>query len=298
MRRGVSSGDVRVLDKAQAKPQVDEDGFMTVVTSKGFHRSASMTGIQSNQSEGFPKYGTQVSSVFGKVDLGSRHPSQGKFNTLKESKIRKSGSIDELVGKTEEKLLINFPTPDECGSKAKSILKEFFTGGDSQEAVISIHELVGVGSDGSVERGTKVVECAVLMVLEMKHDDVENFLTVYLQCAKEGKIESKSFVSGLMNPLEFLSDIAIDAPLAIQHLSSIVAELVKACIIPFNFLLESPEYFRSDQNAANFGAKVVKKIGSDATGSDEYIQVIEKLMTDEDKEKYSSAKDVLAKCKT
>ena len=295
MRRGVSSGDVRVLDKAQDKPQVDEDGFMTVATSKGFHRSVSMTAIQTTQSEGgYPKYSTRGSSVYSKADLGSRNQSQGKFDTLKESKGRRNGSGNELVEETEEKLLINYPTPEECGKKAKAILKEFFTGGDTQDAVVSIHELVGVGTDGSFERGSKVVECAVLMVLEMKPEDVNKFISVYLQCAKEEKIELKSFVSGLMNPLEYLSDIAIDAPLAIHHLSSIVAELVKASIIPFEFLLDSPEYFRSDQNAADFGAKVMKTIGSDAAASDEYIAVIEKLMTDEDKEKYSSVKDLIA----
>ncbi|KAL7435266.1 hypothetical protein ACHAXH_008272 [Discostella pseudostelligera] len=291
MRRGVSSGDVRVLDKAQDKPKVDEDGFMTVATSKGFNRSASMTAIPTNQSDGFSKYSTRGSSVFGKVDPGSRHPSQSK---LKESKSSRNGSRDELVEKTEEKLLINCLTPDECGKKATSILKEFFAGGDTHDAVISLHELVGVGTEGSFERGTKVVESAVLMVLEMKQEDVNKFLSVYMQCAKENKIEPKSFVFGLMTPLEFLSDIAIDAPLAIQHLSSIVAELVKAGFVPFDFLLNSPEYFRSDQNAADFGAKVMKRIGSDATSFDGYIEVIEKLMTDEDKEKYSSAKDLIA----
>ena len=151
MRRGVSSGDVRVLDKAQDKPQVDEDGFLTVATSKGFYRSASMTPIQPKQSEGFPKYITP--SVFGNIGRGSRHPSQGKIDSLKESKIRRNGSRDEIDEKAEETLLIDYPTPDECGNKAKSILKEFFTGGDTQEAVISIHELVGVGSAGSVVRG-------------------------------------------------------------------------------------------------------------------------------------------------
>lgn len=78
----------------------------------------------------------------------------------------------------------------------------------------------------------------------------------------------KSFTSGLMNLLEFLGDIGINAPLAIQHMSSIVAELVKAGVIPFDFL-HLPQYFQSDQKAANFVAEVIRKIGCNATGSDE-----------------------------
>ena len=101
---------------------------------------------------------------------------------------------------------------------------------------------------------------------------------------------------GLNDPLEFLADVAIDAPLAIPHLASLVAELVKNEIVSFDFLLNSPEYFRTDQNAADFGAKVMKKIGGDATTSESYIEVIEKLMTDEDKKKHSNASDLIATC--
>lgn len=303
MRRGASSGDVRVLDKAQqSKPQVDEDGFVSVAPSgKGFNRSSSMTAMTRSHSEGFQKYTSRGSTVMGKPDLGSgsRRPSQGKFAVLNE-KSNKKGSSNNLAEKAaaaqaeEKKPKSDYPTPDECGDKAKNVLKEYFVGGDTDDAVLSIHELVGAGDEGSVERGTKVVESAVLLVLEMKQEHVDKLLAVYLRCAKEKKIEGESFVLGLNDPLEFLSDVAIDAPLAIPHLASIVAELVKESIIPFDFILNSPDYFRTDQNAADFGAKVLKKIGGDATSSEDYIEVIEKLMTDEDKAKHSSAKDLIA----
>ena len=95
------------------------------------------------------------------------------------------------------------------------------------------------------------------------------------------------------DPLEFLNDVAIDAPLAVPHLACIVAEFVKADVIPFNFLLNTPAYFRSDQNAASFGAKVMKKIGGEATTSEDYIEVIGKLMTDDDKTKYTTVGDLI-----
>merc|ERR1712194_539372 len=128
----------------------------------------------------------------------------------------------------------------------------------------------------------------------MKADEVKKFLVVYLRCAKEEKIEVESFRLGLNDPLEFLRDVAIDAPLAVPHLVDIVAELIKADVISFSFLLSSPEYFRTDQNSADFGAKVMKKIGEDALTSKDYIDVIDKLMTEEDKAKHSSASDLIA----
>lgn len=296
MRRGASSGDVRVIDKTQDKPQVDEDGFVSVAAFKG--RSVSMTALQRSQSEGFQKYSTRGSTV---LSTPEGHASQGKFSVLNTSDSRrksKNESSDNLVESSAQaeviKPEVTYPSVNVCGTKAKLILKEYLVSGDTDDAVLSIHELVGGGSEGSFERGTEVVKSAVLLVLEMRQEDVDKFLAVFLRCAKEDKIEREAFVSGLNDPLEYLSDVAIDAPLAIPHLASIVAELVKADVVPFDFLLNSPDYFRTDQNAANFGAKIMKKIGGEATLSEDYTAVIEKLMTDDDRRKYSSAIDLIA----
>ncbi len=289
IRRGASSGDVRVIDKAQDKQQVDEDGFKPAPGLKG--RSASLTALQRSLSEEYQKYVTRGSTV---LSTPEGHPSQGKFSALNKSDSRrkiKKESSDNLVEDSKPK--ITYPSPDECGAKAKLIIKEYLVSGDIDDAVLSIHELVGAGSEGSFKRGTEVVKSAVLLVLEMRQDDVNKFLGVLLRCAKEKKIEGEVFVTGLNDPLEFLSDIVIDAPLASSHLASIVAELVKAEVVPFDFLLNTPDYFRTDHNAAVFGAKVMKKIGGAATSSEDYTGVIEKLMTDDDRRKYSSAADLI-----
>ena len=278
IRRGASSGDVRQADK-KIKPDVDKDGFVSVAKSKTVHRSVSMTAMDNTQ-----KYSTRGSTV-------ARQSSQSKFAVLHESGPSKKESKSKPTEESKPK--INHLSPEECSEKAKNIIKEFFVGGDTSDAVLSIHELVGAGNDGSIARGAKVVDAAILLVLERKEEDIEKFLRVYLQCAKENKIEGESFELGLNDPLEFLSDVAIDAPLAITHLVNIVAELVKAKIIPFSFLLNSPEYFRTDQNAAAFGAKVMKNIGYDAVTSEDFIEVIAKLMTDEDKAKHGSANELI-----
>lgn len=266
LRRGVSTGDVRVR---AVEKQVDEDGFVSVAVSKG--RSVSYT-LPRSQSDGFQKYATRGSIV--------------KSTTA---------STTTLAGISEEdKPKISYLSPDECGNTAKTILKEFFVNGETLDAVVSIREIVGAGTAGSLARGAEVIKNAVLLVLEMRREDVDKFLEVCLQCVQGKTIESESIILGLNDPLEFLSDIAIDAPLAIQHLVTIVAKLVKTYIIPFDFLLNSPDYFRTNGNAANFAVQVIKKIGNEATLSAVYTGVIEKLMTDGDREKYSSAINLIA----
>lgn len=265
IRRGLSSGDVRALNKAQ-KPTADKDGFVAV-TSKSVNRSASMTVLQRSQSDaGWSKYTTRGSTVMNKSE-------KPKLEHLSETK--------------------SYLSPEICGEKAKSILKEYFVGGDTDDAALSIHELVGVGEEGSLDRGAKVVESAILYVLEMKREEVDKFLTVYLQCAKENKLEPSAFLRGLNDPLEFLSDIAVDAPLATSLLVRIVAELVKEKIIDFGFLLSSPEYFRTDQNAAKFGAQVAKAVGEETLSSSQANEVISKLMTEEEKSKYQSVHELV-----
>ncbi|KAL7472288.1 hypothetical protein ACHAXS_012654 [Conticribra weissflogii] len=295
IRRGISSGDVRVSDRGQ-KAQTDEDGFVSVPANKAVGRSASMTAFARSQSDvGYQKSTTHGSSI-------ARKNSHGMFAPLKEIRPRKS--IAEKNGKDDNtkanpksekiKPKVEYPSPHDCGEKAKNILKEYFVGGDTDDAVLSMDELIGIGNEGHDERGSKVVETSVLMVLEMKKEEVDKFLTIFVRLAKEKKISSNSFVSGLNDPLEFLNDVAIDAPLAIPHLAGIVAELVKSEIIEFNFLLDAPEYFRTDQNAAGFGAQVLKMIGGSAITSEDYLDVVEKLMTDEDKAQHSSASELIA----
>ena len=144
IRRGASSGD---LDKKTA--QVDKDGFVSVgsSSSKSVHRSASMTALQRSQSDG----GWQKHSTARGGSTAVVKRAESKLENVSESKL--------------------YSSPEVCGEKAKCIVKEYFVGGDMDDAVLSIHELVGVGESGSVERGAKVIESAILVVLEMKQEE-------------------------------------------------------------------------------------------------------------------------------
>jgi len=276
--RRSSAPDIRTLNKQNAEPKVDDDGFTTV---KKIGRSASSNTLIRSRSEGY--------------DMRS-----GSGSLRKSKRSTSSGSLTGIAEKAEEtkepkkpaKKEVVYLSPDECSTKAKNIFKEYFVGGDTDDAVLSIEELIGAGNDGSVERGAKAVESSILMVMEMKESEVLKVMTVLTKCIEGGKLEKESLAGGFNDPLEFLADIEIDAPLAGSHLALIIAELIKIDAISLSFLLEAPEYFRTDGKAAQFGCKVLKKIGGDA--SDANLEVVEKLMTCDDKAAHPTARDLLA----
>lgn len=170
-------------------------------------------------------------------------------------------------------------------STMKSILKEYFVGGDTSDAVLSIDELIRIGEEGSIERGAKVWSSGILMVMEMKETEVMKLLTILESCV----IEKDAIIQGLQDPLEFLSDIEIDAPLARSHLSSIIADLIKRSILSFDVFLCAPVHFQTEGKAARLAINVLKK-NSNADPSDHEMGVVEQLLTADEKKTYTSAK--------
>lgn len=265
---------------SSSKPTVDADGFTSVSTGRAgnFGRSQSLGNFVRNDSK---------NNVRKSEKRGSSGGSFAALNQASKRENQKNKAKEMLPDVDEKKASITkveYKSPEECGKKAKNYLKEYFVSGDIDDIVLSIDELVVTGAEGSVERGSKIVEGGALMVLEMKAADVEKFLTVMSACIEKKKIESASIVSGLNDPFEFLADIAIDAPLATSHLVAIVSKFIESGAIGLDILLDAPEYFRTDGGAASFACQVVKKLGDKALSSQANFDTIEKLMTDSDKE--------------
>jgi len=330
LRKFGSSGDVRNLGRSQSgnlgggKPSVtDKDGFVAVQKNPNSTGSPSSLLARSLSSGNIPRHqqstpdtrsnsrnsakSTNAGGAFAAFnDVGRKSVTKKGKNmsvTPPVPEVMESSTSDLIVAASSEnsKPKIQIPaatpqkTPQECASAMKGILKEFFVGGDMDDAVLSIHELVHAGVDGSTERGAKVVEAGVLLVLEMKKVEVDKFVKLVSRCYIEGgKIEDLSFAAGLGDPLEFLFDIAIDAPLATSHMSFIVSELIKAGAVQFDFLATSPAYFRTDCEAARFGCSVLKLMGEEALSLDTHISVVEGLMTDDDRTSFASVTDMIA----
>lgn len=260
-RRG-STSDLR------EKPVVDEDGFVKVV------RSASTTALSRSVSETVPP------------------PVPGKKATLRRATSYSVPDRSEKPPKPSstrpKKKVLSL---EDCEKKSKNTFKEYFVGGDTNDAVLSIDEMVDVASPGSIDRGAKVVEAAVLLVLEMKEENVKKVLNVLARVAAENKIDKASFVQGLNDPLEFLRDIEIDAPLAGSLLCGFIAELLRLDLLEFDFLLAAPEEFRNNGQAAKFAGTVAKRL--DLLESEQHLAVIERLMTDDDKALYASSQELV-----
>jgi len=179
-----------------------------------------------------------------------------------------------------------YPTPEECAKKMKSILKEYSVGGDTADAVLSMDELIGIGQDGDEARGKSMVEAAVLTMMEAKEAEVETMLKLFEAAA--GKIPEASFVGGLKDPVEFLRDIEIDAPLAAHLLAMILANWFSNKYLPSmrKFFVDNSdlEDFRDradETRAAEFCRQVIRKRGGDLTQDD--LEAVAHLMTDEER---------------
>lgn len=287
-------------DVAREERRASGRGGSMTRPSQSIGRRASSSGAVVDQ-DGFtfvPRAGSSsslqlASSSLTQAAKGAKPNSGALRRTISAPVPKHIVSVPEAPMEPVAAAKKDFPGADVCGDKMKTILKDYFVGGDTDDAVLSIDEVVGVGHDGSVERGARMVQEGALLVMEMKESEVKKFLTVLVRCLKENKIEKESVAMGLnADPLEFLGDIEIDAPLARSHLAAIVAEVVKEKAIALDFLLESPEYFRTDGRAADFGAKVLKAMGGEIMDAD--VDVIEKLMTEDDKTTHGTARNLLA----
>jgi hypothetical protein len=281
--------------------QLRRDPRRASTTSAGMRRSTSLAEAPTIDGDGF----TQISSrsmkkVNSTLDImnegGGSGGSGGAPKTTKpQPLLRRSQSQPTAftvapsppVNKNNPPAIKEMASPDECAKKIKNILKEYFIGGDTADSVLSVHELVQVGQEGSVDRGAKAVEGGILMVMEMKETDVQKFLTVMGGCVQENRLEKESILKGLHDPLEYLSDVEIDAPLARSHLAMIVSECIKFGAMDLAFLKTAPEYFLNESKPAAFAIKVLKTRGGDP--SEEEMKVVEDLMTEDDKKAHESA---------
>ena len=268
-RRSNSNDNYPSSPKLDRKPKADTDGFTAVPK-----RSSLMRRTVSD---------VEVSDIYNKEKPFGARKTQ---TPASKSPASKSSATPKIV---------EYPDPEQCKEKTKTILKEYFINPDADEAIRSLDEIIGAGSSnedhGSVDRGAAVIESGVLLVMEMKQEDVQKFLAVIKRCLQKKKIEKESLPIGLKDPLEFLSDIEIDAPMARALLTSIVAYWVRQDALPFAFLLDAPDYFKTDSKPAEFAAAVLKVRGGEATAED--LSVVEKLMTEEDKKSHASAADMV-----
>jgi len=278
----------RVSSLAGTAPSMDDDGFMEIsrATMKKVGSKQNMSSAGNDNLSAIPKGKLRraqstpagLSGTGFSIGTPFSTPIKQRSTITSNSNMTTAPSLPATVSPERPKVLL----VDQCQSKMKSILKEYFVGGDTADAVLSVQEMVQVGVEGSIQRGAKAFEAAVLMVMEMKETNAKQLLTVIESCVKDSKIESEAIVQGLNDPLEFLRDIQIDAPLAASHLSLIISDLIEWKALSLKFLLEAPAFFRSDGKAAAFAIEVLKKkSGSEPSAED--LNVVEGLMTEDDK---------------
>lgn len=305
LRRMGSSGNLKSMNRSNSKPMVDADGFVTVGgsgggKSAGMKRTNSSGSLRRNYSGSSGNWNTSgEGNSGGKM---KRNTSQGSFSGYREDNASKQ---KKNYSKSSSDLSVDKPTPSkpplkpktykspaDCKKSFKNLLKEYIVGGDTDDAVLSLYELIGDESeDGAMDRGVAAIESGCGFILEQKPDDVQKFILLISRCFSEKKLPASMVTKGISDLLEFLGDIVIDAPLAGSHMTKVIVAFMKIGIFKLDFMLSTPEYFKTDGDAARFAIKVMMEYGD--VESEENIAVVSGLMTEEEKKTFSTAQDLI-----
>jgi hypothetical protein len=154
------------------KPIVDDEGFVHVVP-----RATSFSNLSRSVSESAvpaaPKPGMGRSQSFSAAPPKKETPKQPSKKFLDVKDVE---------------------------TKTKNLLKEYFISGETDDAVVTVNDLVGVGHVGAIDRGAKVVEAGCLLVMEMKEEHVTKMMVLFSRCLSEGTLEKECLIKGLMAP--------------------------------------------------------------------------------------------------
>jgi hypothetical protein len=189
-RPAMGHGDAR---KQRQQPQVDSDGWSTVNKPAG--RSS------------------------------SRQTPNGGGNTSPNSGNKQS-AFAALAASPNATKSYPKPTiePAESGKRFQSAIKEYLTNGDINEPVTILGEVTG----GSAEHGNVAVSKAFDFALEGKDSDCAAVVAIVSKGVETGALPKTCVTSGIIESLEFLFDVAIDAPLAPKNAYNVCSKLADA----------------------------------------------------------------------
>ena len=278
----------RTEDKAKTVHEIHQEVAREEAMAKmpqKFYRTQSSTFSQSSTaSSASANWNTPRKSPKGESSVLGSGGGDGISSPKIDSKSSLQAAVSAKAPKTAQTPSKSFLDPIKCGDKMKNILKEYFVGGDTDEAVLCVSELVGSENEeeaGRISRGTAMVQDGILLVMEMKEEHVDKLLTVLIRCYEERTLHASSFVEGLQEPLEFLRDIEIDAPAATMLLAKIIARFIYSSILELSVLLAAPKYFLSDGRPADFARDILlARISTEAVSpiGEKDIEVLGKLL--------------------
>jgi len=320
LSRRSSTNDMRKLDRQRSETK-DKDGFTTVKNTGGgsmMNRSNSSNSLRRQSSNDSHGWSHSYSNNNDKVPKMKRNNSNGSFGMLRDEgnngrSNKRNGSTGSKSTQEQNKPPASpprekadaapvksktFPSVADCSKSSQNILSQFFVGGDTDDAVLSLQELIGDvdRDDGSLERGAAVFEGCLNKILEDKKENVDKFvklLVTRLLVADKAVFTTEMLTTATYGILEFLVDVEIDAPLAGTYLAQIVASAVTTDTLKLEFLLTAPDDFRTYGKAAQFAVKVLQALPEGQNNTEDHFEVVEKLMTEADKKEFPTAKNLL-----
>eukprot|EP01101_Sappina_pedata_P012885 TRINITY_DN9231_c0_g1_i1.p1 TRINITY_DN9231_c0_g1~~TRINITY_DN9231_c0_g1_i1.p1 ORF type:complete len:747 (+),score=390.36 TRINITY_DN9231_c0_g1_i1:61-2301(+) len=200
----------------------------TQTSTDGWSIQAKTKGAAPTKAAAAPKPKNTSGSVNKFASLGDGNE---EFVTVSKSNKSKSAAkpAKAAAPKKEAKAAPKIEKPKisaaEAKQKVKTILEEYITSLETEEANLCITEL------DCPEILSEVVYRGFVSVAERKEADIKNMGKLFVYLGEKKTVGSADFVGGFKESLAHLQDLEIDAPHAPKHLNTFIADAVAAGFI-------------------------------------------------------------------
>ena len=235
--------------------QTDDEGFTTIVRAGG-GRS------QSSGSRGGSFRGSQRSTLAAAAASGrssSVTSSSSSSNNNKSSPTRSSGRSPPRVPAAvpEAAAASSKPAPldkDKLERRVANMLVEFTQDpSNTEELLLSMEEL-----SGTPDAGVTLVQKYGDRMMDCKDDERKSIVAIVSFLFKKGKLTTDDVGNGLMDTVEFIDSLVIDAPRAYEYLADLLSALLEAKAVSVSWLCEQCEKTKMDPNT-NAPERVIKE---------------------------------------
>lgn len=186
-----------------------------------------------------------ISAVRRRTKQSSRQLALERSNLLLHGEIKEESVPDE----PEQTEVTSEMDSEKCATRIKSIIDEYVSIKDIQEAVQCVKEMPS-------SAGSQLAEQSINMALEAKEPVRLAIADLIRGLYENGAISATAIESGFQSCLEFLDDIRIDIPLVDQYAGLILGRMVAAGCFGLSYLKRSCQHLTE----SGLGEKLLVKV--------------------------------------
>ena len=216
--------------------ETDDDGFTTIVTGVSKSRS-SLAQAASGQAP----------------SLSAKPPTKQSFAALAEDNPTVSKAAPEPLD------------DDKLKRRVQSICTEYMQDPSNvDELLLSMEELAG-----TPDYGTKFVQINCDRMIDCKDDERAAIYSVHAILVEKGKLTPVDVKAGMIDLIEFIDGIVLDAPKAFDYLGDMLTAMIKVNAVDMDWICEQAKKTQStsEENPGKimqaFATSLKKSLGAD-----------------------------------